>query len=138
MPSAVSRIPAALALHKAQEQNAIEAIYVDRNDFALEGTTSNLFAVIGNQLVTPGQGVLSGITRQAVLDLARDLLPIDIRELPLEELLSAREVFLTGTNKGLVPVVQVDDTQIADGKPGPHTRHIMTALEAHFEQSSEG
>jgi len=134
----IDYIPAALALHKAQEQNAIEAVYVDRNDFALEGTTSNLFAVIEDRLVTPGQGILSGITRQAVLDLARDLLPIDVRDLPLNELLTAREVFLTGTNKGLVPVVQVDDTQIADGKPGSHTRRIMKALEAHFQQSSEG
>lgn len=134
----IDYIPAAMALHKAQASNAIEAIYVDRNDFALEGTTSNLFAIIGDRLVTPGQGILSGITRQAVLDLARDLLPIDIRDLPLTELLAAREAFLTGTNKGLVPVVQVDDTQIGDGRPGPQTRRIMAALEAHFAESSEG
>jgi len=134
----IDYIPAAMALHQAQASNAIEALYVDRNDFALEGTTSNLFAVIDDRLVTPGQGILSGITRQAVLDLARELLPIDIRDLPLAELLTAREVFLTGTNKGLVPVVQVDDTRIADGQPGPQTRRIMAALEAHFMQTSEG
>ena len=131
----IDYVPAAMALQKAKSKGAIEALYVDRHENALEGTTSNLFAVIGETLVTPGRGILSGITRQAVLDISRPLLPVEIRDLPLTELLGANEAFITGTNKGLVPVVQIDETPIGDGKPGPHTRRIMTALESHLAEA---
>lgn len=131
----IDYVPAAMALQQAKSKGAIEALYVDRDENALEGTTSNLFAIAGNTLITPGRGILSGITRQAVLEISRSLLPVDIRDLPLIELLGADEVFITGTNKGMVPVVQVDDTPIGDGKPGPHTRRIMSALEAHLSEA---
>lgn len=132
----IDYIPAAMALRQAKAQGAIEAIYIDRDHRALEGTTCNLFAVIDGRLITPGRGILSGITRQVVLDISRSLLPVEIRDLPRTELLAAHEVFVTGTNKGLVPVVQVDDTAIGDGRPGPQTRRIMAALEAHVADSS--
>lgn len=128
----IDYLPAAMALREARDRNAVEAIYVDRHGHALEGTTSNLFAVIDGTLVTPGRGILPGITRQVVLEIARDLCPVEIRDLPAEELRQAREAFITGTNKGLVPVIQVDDTVIADGRPGPLTRRAMAALEAHM------
>ncbi len=132
----IDYIPAAMALKKAKADGAVEAIYVDRSDRALEGTTCNLFAVIDDKLVTPDSGILSGITRKVVLDIAGDILPVELRDLPLKELLAAGEAFITGTSKGLVPVVQVDDTVIADGKPGPRTRSIMKALEAHVGDKS--
>jgi branched-chain amino acid aminotransferase len=131
MPDAksIDYLPAAMALRQAQAQDAIEAIYLDSDGNALEGTTSNLFAFCGDTLVTPGRGILSGITRKAVLEISRDLYAVEIRDLSRQELLQASEVFLTGTNKGLVPVVQVDDTTIGDGRPGPVTTNIMKALE---------
>ena len=131
----IDYVPAAMALREARANDAVEALYVDRHGNALEGTTSNLFAVIGGRLATPGSGILAGITRQVVLDIARPLMPIDLRNIPLTELLTADEIFITGTNKGLVPVVQVDDKTIGDGRPGVHTRRIMTALEAHFSDT---
>ncbi len=132
----IDYLPAALAMNQARQSDAVEAIYVDRDNFALEGTTSNLFALVNDRLVTPGRGVLAGITRQTVLDLAAAITPVEIRDLALSELLSAREVFITGTNKGLVPVVQVDDTLIGDGRPGSQTRHLMAALELHCDRSA--
>lgn len=130
----IDYIPAAMALKQAKAQDAVEAIYVDRSGRALEGTTCNLFAVIEGKLVTPDSGILSGITRKVVLDIAREILPVVPRDLPLTELLSAGEVFITGTSKGLVPVVQVDGTTIADGKPGPQTLRIMKALADHVNR----
>jgi branched-chain amino acid aminotransferase len=127
----IDYLPAAMALRQAQANKAIEAIYLDANGNALEGATSNLFVFSEDKLVTPGRGILSGITRKAVLEVAQNLYSIEIRDLPEGELFNAREVFLTGTNKGLVPVVQIDDTIIGDGRPGPETRNIMKALEAH-------
>jgi branched-chain amino acid aminotransferase len=121
-------LPAAIALRKAREHKAIEVIYLDDADNALEGATSNLFAFTGKRLVTPGRDILSGITRKCVLDIARRRYPVEIRDLPKAELIKAQEVFITGTNKGLVPVVQVDDCMIGDGRPGKQTLDIMARL----------
>ena len=109
----------------------MEAVYINGRNQALEATTSNLFAVIKNELVTPAHGVLKGITRKTVLALARKQFKVAERPLALPELICAAEVFITGTNKGVVPVVQVDDTVIGDGKPGPVTEELMAALHAH-------
>jgi branched-chain amino acid aminotransferase len=126
----IDYLAAGMALRLAHERNAVEAIYVDSLGHAREGTSSNLFAMLDGRLTTPGEGILAGITRQVVLETARELFPIEIRHLPATELLGAQEVFLSGTNKGVVPVVQIDDTLIGDGHPGAATRRIMAALEA--------
>lgn len=124
-------IPAALALKKAKKSGAVEAIYINPENLALEATTSNLFAFIKGILVTPASGVLKGITRKAVLNLAGQLFQVDERPLPLEELLRAEEVFITGTNKGVVPVIQIDGTIIGGGSPGENTLALIKALDAH-------
>ena len=124
----IDYVTATIALKQAHDQKAIEAVYVDRNGYAREGTTSNLFAFFSGTLVTPGKGILSGITRQAVLDLAAKMFRVDLRDLRLNDLLTADEVFITGTNKMIVPVVQVDDTTIGLGRPGKHTQKLMDAL----------
>lgn len=123
--------PAALAMKKAKTSGAVEALYISSDHHALEATTSNLFAVIDGTLVTPDQGMLKGITRKAVLTLAAPLLPVSERPLPLTELLQAEEIFITGTNKGIVPVVQIDDTVVGNGTPGAWTRKLMQALKDH-------
>lgn len=127
----IDYLPASLALREAEARNAIEVIYLDADGNALEGTTSNLFAFFGDTLVTPAKGVLSGITRKAVIQIAQPRYTVALRDLPKSELLRADEVFITGTNKGLVPVVMIDDTQIGHGAPGHRTRTIMAALKAH-------
>ena len=126
-----SYIQAALALKKAAETSAVEAIYVNQKQEALEGTTSNLFAFIKDCLVTPDKGVLKGITRRVVLALGHQLFKVEKRALKLEELLQADEVFITGTSKGVVPVIQIDGTPIGLGKPGKNTRSLVQALEKH-------
>lgn len=133
MPGAksIDYLPAAVALRQAKSAQAVEAIYLDDQDHAQEGTTSNLFIVSDGTLVTPGEGVLAGITRQVVLDAAKEHYPVEIRYVPKSDLLSAQEVFITGTNKGLVPVVQIDDRVIGDGQPGPVARHLMTMIDLH-------
>lgn len=130
----IDYISASLALKKAAAEGAVEALYTDRNGLALECTTSNIFAFIDNRLVTPGRGILSGVTRKVVLELAERRFSIDVRDISRSELLAADEVFITGTSKGLVPVVQVDDGVIADGRPGRHTRELMTMMKRHTER----
>jgi branched-chain amino acid aminotransferase len=118
----INYVQASLALEAARQKGAQEAVYTIPQGLVLEGTTSNIFAIKADRLFTPGRGILSGITRQVILDLARSHFSVEIRDVFLSELLEADEAFICGTNKGIVPVVQVDDTVIGDGSPGPKTR----------------
>jgi branched-chain amino acid aminotransferase len=124
----INYLSATIALKKAHTQGAVESVYVDREGWVYECTTSNIFIFKGTHLVTPGRRILSGITRAFILDLAQDLFEVEVRDLSLVELLAADEVFITGTNKGVVPVVQVDDATIGDGRPGRHTRKLMQVV----------
>ena len=125
----IDYIPATIALKNAKRQGAVEAIYMDRDRNIQEGTTSNLFVFKGNQLLTPAEGVLKGITRQVVLQLCEPMFEVVMRNLRYDEFVAADEVFITGTKKGLVPVIQVDETTIGDGRPGSRTRQVMQALQ---------
>jgi len=127
----INYIPATVVLKEARQHGAVEAVYLDRQGFVLEGTTSNIFAFKGEKLITPGRDILAGITRQVVLDAAGEIFSIDIRDISREELLSSDELFITGTNKGVVPVIQVDKTTIGNGKPGPLTRRLIKKLAEH-------
>ena len=130
----IDYISASLALKRAAAEGAVEALYIDRNGFALECTTANIFAFVGDTLVTPGRGILSGVTRKVVLDLAHGLFAIDVRDISRTELFAADEVFITGTSKGLVPVVRVDEGIIGKGTPGPRTRQLMAEMKRHTER----
>lgn len=124
----INYLSATIAMKKARSQGAVESLYVDRRGRVYECTTSNIFLFQGATLVTPGRKILSGITRGFILDLAKDLFTVAVRDVTLEEILSANEVFISGTNKGVVPVVRVDDARIGDGRPGPHTRKLMQVV----------
>lgn len=128
----INYIPAILALQKARRQDAVEAVYVDRKGRVLEGTTSNIFAFMGEKLVTPGAEILAGITRQVILDLAVDIFSSHVREVNVEELRGADEVFITASNKKVLPVVQVDANPIGNGKPGDRTRRVMEIFEKYL------
>jgi branched-chain amino acid aminotransferase len=134
----INYIPATIAMAEARRKGAIEAVYVSRQGQVQEGTTSNLFIFDDQGLATPGRDILPGITRRVILDLAAPRFAVSIRDISYTELCQAREVFITGTNKGLVPVVQVDDRTIADGRPGPRTRALMAALEQRTARFATG
>jgi branched-chain amino acid aminotransferase len=120
----INYIPAIIAQKRAREKGAVEALY-QRSGFILEGTTTNLFAFYGDHLVTPAVGILPGITRQTILEIAAPHYRVQVRDLPIEEFFKAEEVFITAANKQVVPVRQVDDTLFSGGRPGERTRHVM-------------
>jgi branched-chain amino acid aminotransferase len=124
----IDYIRAILVLAEAREKSAIEAVYVDSQGWVREGTTSNIFAFFDGTLVTPGEGILSGITRQKVLGLAEGKYAVQVRELQRRELVAADEVFITSSNRLIVPVVQVDEDRIGAGKPGKRTGTLMQAF----------
>lgn len=130
----LSYIPATIAMKKAAKQGAIEALYVDKKGFVTEGTTTNLFAFINNELITADHNVLKGVTRKAILSMTEKLFTVKLRNLHIDELLKADEVFITGTNKRVVPVIQIDGTIIGDGTPGKNTKIVIQALDE-YEQT---
>jgi branched-chain amino acid aminotransferase len=75
-------------------------------------------------LVTPGKGILMGITRDVVLKLSRGRFPIEERPILLEELAQADEAFITSSSKEIMPVVQIDDITIGKGVPGTRTYEL--------------
>lgn len=131
-------IPAILALSRAHRQGAMESLYVDRTHRLLEGTTSNVFAFIGDRLVTPGTAILPGITRQVVMALAQEDFDVEVRGIHRDEMRLMDEVFLTSSNKEVVPVVRMDGMTVGDGSPGPRTRRIMERFAAYTRDYGEG
>lgn len=126
-------LASALALREAHAAGASEALVVNRDGVVVEGTTSNVFAVISGKLVTPplGTGVLDGITRGVVLTLAAELaIEVVYVALSPDEIVQADELFLTSSLRELMPVVTVDGKQIGDGRPGRVTRQLHRAFRA--------
>jgi len=124
-------LPNTLAKQRAADAGAYEAVFVTDDGEVREGCSSNLFAVFQDRLCTaPAEGsILPGITRAVVLELAESLgLPAEEKRFTLEDLLQADEVFLAGTTNDVCPVVQVNDTTIGQGVPGPVTRKLMDAF----------
>lgn len=119
-----------LANQAAKEAGAHEALFV-RDGIALEGSHSNLFVVgrDGALATYPACNyILEGITRNQVLLLASDLgVPVTERAVPLAELRSAAEVFITGTTTEVLPVTSIDGRPVGDGRPGPVTLRLREA-----------
>ena len=114
-------IAAVRALKEAVRLDATDALFVNERDHILEATRSNFFIFRGDTLITPHRGILVGITRNVVLDIARSKFIIEERPILLEELALVDEAFITSSSKEITPVVQIDDRIIGDGKPGRRT-----------------
>ncbi|MBT8360459.1 MAG: aminotransferase class IV [Deltaproteobacteria bacterium] len=130
----IDYIRAILALDDAKAQHAVESLYVDSHDNILEGTTSNLFVVSDGNVVTPAENILPGITRDVVLEITTSSFKIALRSVTKKELFRADEVFVTSSNKEILPVIQVDDQQIGNGKPGKVTVQIMDMFKAYTQE----
>jgi branched-chain amino acid aminotransferase len=122
-----------LAFMEAKAAGLGEAFMLNAAGELAEGTTSNIFLVRGGELYTPplDAGILEGITRELVLELAREL-RIAAKEQPVlpADLLGADECFLTATTKEILPVVEVSGHRIGAGRPGPITGRLLAAYRA--------
>jgi branched-chain amino acid aminotransferase len=116
-----------LAALDASRAGAPEGIMLNPAGDVAESSNANVFLTLNGLLVTPclDTGILSGITRELVLQLARDHgVPADERRVPRADLGRAQEVFLTSTSRELLPVVRLDGAPVGDGRPGPITRRL--------------
>jgi branched-chain amino acid aminotransferase len=121
-----------LAKIEASKAGYDEAILLDSHGFVCEGSGENIYMVRDGVILTPPQtaGILDGINRRSVLQIARDLgYEIIERDLARAELYLAEEVFLTGTAAELVPVREIDDHAIGAGEPGPVTRELQRVFD---------
>lgn len=122
-----------LAKIEGLKAGCVEALMLNTKGDVAECTGDNIFLVKHGVLLTPpiDAGILAGITRHAVIELALDQ-GREVREIPLtkHDVYIADECFLTGTAAEVAPVVKVDDRTIGDGVPGPVTRDLKERFHA--------
>lgn len=124
----INLLPNVLARQRAWDAGAFEALFV-RDGVVTEGAVSNVMMVSRRRLATAAEGptILSGVTRQLILALARrDGMALEERPVRLEELRRADEVFLTGTTLEVLPVIRVDGRPVGSGRPGPTATHLLS------------
>ena len=130
-------ITAIMAMQAARRVGAVEAIYRTADDRITEGTRANFFILRDNRLITPQTDVLGGITRDVVLEIAGD--DFEVVEAPLfyADLATCDEAFLTSSTKEILPVTQIDDLTIGQGKPGPNTRKLIELFSAYVQLNAD-
>ncbi len=111
------------------QADADEALILNNQGYVTEGSADNIFIIKNGKIKTPPiyLGALEGITRNVIIEIAKEL-DYDIDEIPftLHDVYIADEVFLTGTAAEVIPVVNVDNRTIGNGKPGFITKELLT------------
>lgn len=114
-----------LAGLEATSAGVDDVVLLDQHGYLTESRGANVFLIQAGSLYTPALGVLQGITRQTVFEIAEEFgLPLYERDLTPYDLYTADEAFLSSTAGGILPLVLVDGRRIGDGVPGPLTRRI--------------
>lgn len=115
------------AFKQAQENNAVEALLVNRDGFVTEGTRSNLFVVEKEQITTPpAEDVLNGVTRDLLIQWAQEKhISVSEEKILKERVLNASEVMITSTTMNVMPIVKIDERKIGDGGVGEKTRQLL-------------
>jgi branched-chain amino acid aminotransferase len=117
-----------VGLLEAYERGGETVILTNGDDNVVEGPGFNVFAVHDGAVSTPDHGVLEGVTRRTVIELAAESsIPLETRPVAEDELRRADEVFLSSTAGGLIPVTTVDGEVVGEGEPGPVTLRLRDA-----------
>lgn len=122
-----------LAKMEANRAGAGEGLMLSCDGYVAEATGDNVFIVCNGTLLTPPAhiGILEGITRGTVMELARKVgIPVCERLLTLYDIYNADECFLTGTAAEVIPAVKVDGRTIGSGRPGPITQRLTAEFRA--------
>jgi 4-amino-4-deoxychorismate lyase len=121
------------AEREAKRRGADDAVFVDEDGIVLEGPVTNVWWRRGETLLTPSLdlGILAGVTRAALLELARERgFTVEEGAFPLAGLRAADEVFTSSSVRELLPVVELDGEPVGDGRPGEAVRRLQAALRA--------
>lgn len=114
-----------------------EGILVSDDGLLLEGLSSNFYAIVNGVLHTAGEGVLPGIGRQGVYEVAPPIVPLSLEPVRAADIAHLDEAFITSASRGIVPVVEIDGVTIGDGIPGPTTRALRAAYGAWVQTNLE-
>ena len=135
----LSRLHFDLATLQGKAAGMDVALMLDLDGHVTEGPGFNVFVVKGGELFSPPDGILMGITRQTVFELASEnQIPAREAQLTTYDLYAADEVFLTSTAGGIMPLVEIDGRPIGDGKPGPVGQRIHGLYWALRESARDG
>jgi CTP:molybdopterin cytidylyltransferase MocA/branched-subunit amino acid aminotransferase/4-amino-4-deoxychorismate lyase len=131
-------IATAAGFRARMPQGINETLMVQEDGIILEGLSSNFFAKQAGVLRTAEQGVLTGITRAIVLDIARKLaLPLEFEGVHTPQIPLLEECFITSASRAVLPVVQIDEQVIANGQPGPVTMQLIEKFQEWVESEAE-
>ena len=120
-----------LAKIEGKQAGAEEVLMLNAEGYVVECSGDNIFWIKNEVLVTPPvhMGILEGVTRNSVIDLAREAgMQVEERVFTRHDLFIADEIFLTGTAAEVIPVVKVDQRVIGDGQPGKVTQKLIAAF----------
>ncbi|WP_143961940.1 aminotransferase class IV [Litoribacter populi] len=116
-----------------KENNVEDLIYYNKGIIS-ESSRSNIFIVKNGVLATAKDNILHGVTRKFILSQVPNA---EVRDITLEELFDADEIFMSSTTKRILPVTQVDEKKIGDGKPGKMTQKLLEKFSILEKESSE-
>ena len=126
----INYLDSLVAQSEAVAAGADQAILLNEQGFVAECSTSNIFLVVGGKLLTPSveSGILPGVTREEVIELARGLgITARMGEIPLNDLLRADEAFITNSIIEVMPITTVDGKPVGSGMVGEITEKLMGA-----------
>lgn len=118
-----------LMKQQAFDAGAQEALIV-RDGEVLEGSSTSIYVVNKGTAATPpnSRRILPGITRDAALELAAALMPVEVRHVSVEEMRAADEVWIAASTRDVLPITRIDGRPVGDGKPGPLWHRVSAAF----------
>lgn len=125
----------AIRLAEERRKNKAQDTLYYSKETILETTRNNFFLFHKNTLVTTDKHILLGVTRRIILEIAKDKFKIEVRSIKLKELTTSTECFITGTTRGITPVVKVGAIKIGNGKPGKNTQLLMKLFDEQIQSN---
>jgi branched-subunit amino acid aminotransferase/4-amino-4-deoxychorismate lyase len=116
---------------------AYEILLCSEDGRVLEGASSNFYAVLDGVLHTADAGMLRGISRGILLEVAPRVVPVIVSAITIADLPRISEAMMTSASRGVVPIVQIDDQKIGSGFPGAITQRLIAAYDAQVESELE-
>lgn len=117
------------ALESEQPVGIYETFLLDPDGNLLEGASSNVYAILNGELLTASRGMLAGISRMIVLEICQNIIPLRSEAPNLADLHRFSEAFLSSSSRGIIPVIEIDETLIGDGRVGPTTLALRKAYQ---------
>lgn len=114
-----------ISMLQALEEKSADDVLYHQGGFITESSRSNIFIVKNGILITPSHGMLEGITRKRILSFAGEIMPLEVRQVHLDEVFAADEVFLSASTKRISPVTAIDDVNYDSG---PFTQLLYNRL----------